>query len=52
MPPTNPKQIALRFNDCINRQDVDGLSSLMTEDHTFIDRQNDTYARKDDEAIN
>ena len=28
---------ALRFNDRINEQDLEGLVELMTEDHTFID---------------
>jgi ketosteroid isomerase-like protein len=47
MPKPSPKQTALRFNDCINRQDIDGLSSLMTEDHTFIDRENGVYTGKE-----
>ncbi|KPK62773.1 hypothetical protein AMJ83_09820 [candidate division WOR_3 bacterium SM23_42] len=36
---TDPKLIALQFNEYINKQDIKGLSSLMTEDHTFIDRK-------------
>jgi ketosteroid isomerase-like protein len=28
---------ALRFNERINRQDLEGLAELMTDDHTFID---------------
>jgi uncharacterized protein (TIGR02246 family) len=32
----DPAEIALNFVDCINRQDVEGLAALMTEDHTFI----------------
>jgi ketosteroid isomerase-like protein len=28
---------ALRFNEKINQQDLEGLAELMTEDHTFID---------------
>jgi predicted SnoaL-like aldol condensation-catalyzing enzyme len=35
----DPKLIALQFNECINSQDIDGLARLMTEDHTFIDRE-------------
>ena len=35
----DPKLTALKFNECINQQDIDGLSNLMTEDHTFIDRE-------------
>ena len=38
----DPKLIALQFNECINRQDLDGLAELMTEDHTFIDREGKT----------
>lgn len=33
------KLIALQFNEYINSQDIDGLARLMTEDHTFIDRE-------------
>lgn len=35
----DPKLIALQFNECINNQDLDGLALLMTDDHTFIDRE-------------
>ena len=28
---------ALRFNERINQQDLEGLVELMTDDHTFID---------------
>jgi predicted SnoaL-like aldol condensation-catalyzing enzyme len=35
----DPKLTSLLFNEAINRQDVDSLSALMTEDHTFIDRE-------------
>ncbi len=31
------KEVALSFVDAINSHDVDRLSELMTEDHTFID---------------
>ncbi|MCD8029759.1 MAG: nuclear transport factor 2 family protein [Bacteroides sp.] len=31
-----PETVALRFNDCINRRDLDGLTSLMTDDHVFV----------------
>lgn len=36
---TDPKSIVLRFNNCINHADIDGLSELMTEDHVFIDTE-------------
>ena len=36
----DPKLTVLEFNKCINTQDIKGLTSLMTEDHTFIDRAN------------
>ena len=29
--------IALKFNEKINQQDLDGLAELMTDDHTFVD---------------
>ncbi len=33
----DPKLIALLFNECITNQNLEGLSALMSEDHTFID---------------
>ncbi len=36
----DPKLTALQFNEYINKHDIKGLSSLMSEDHTFIDRAN------------
>jgi ketosteroid isomerase-like protein len=43
----DPKQAVLQFNECINRRDIDGLSALMTEDHTFIDRDDGEYRGKE-----
>jgi predicted SnoaL-like aldol condensation-catalyzing enzyme len=43
----DPKLTALQFNEYINRQDIDGLSSLMTEDHTFIDRKGEVDKGKE-----
>ncbi len=37
MPTDAPVTIALAFVDRINRHDINGLCSLMTEDHRFID---------------
>lgn len=31
--------IAVRFNDCINGRDVDGLAALMSDDHRFVDAE-------------
>jgi len=39
----DPKLTALQFNEYINNQDINGLSSLMTKDHIFIDRKGDQY---------
>lgn len=39
--------IALRFNECINTQDLAGLAALMTEDHTFIDSANQAIHGKE-----
>lgn len=43
----DPKLTALQFNEYINNQDIKGLSSLMTENHTFIDREDEVYPGKD-----
>jgi predicted SnoaL-like aldol condensation-catalyzing enzyme len=43
----DPKLTALQFNEYINRQDIDGLSSLMTEGHTFIDRKGEVDKGKE-----
>ncbi len=42
----DPKLIALQFNECINHQDLTGLSLLMTDDHTFIDRDDNALQPK------
>jgi hypothetical protein len=34
----HPALIVRQFNDCINNKDLVGLTKLMTDDHTFIDR--------------
>ena len=39
----DPKLTALRFNQCINDHNIDGISNLMSEDHIFIDRHGDKY---------
>jgi len=38
---------ALRFNDRINQQDLEGLVELMTDDHTFIDSEGNVTKGKD-----
>ncbi len=35
---SDPTLIALRFNECINNQNLDGLARLMPDDHAFVDR--------------
>jgi len=37
----------LQFNNYINNLDLEGLSSLMTDDHTFIDSENDALKGKE-----
>jgi ketosteroid isomerase-like protein len=32
-----PEEVVERFNDAINRGDLDGLAGLMTDDHAFTD---------------
>jgi predicted SnoaL-like aldol condensation-catalyzing enzyme len=43
---SNPVKIVKAFNDCINNQDIDGLAALMSEDHTFIDRDESSHGPK------
>jgi ketosteroid isomerase-like protein len=43
----DPKLTALQFNEFINNQDIDGLSGLMTQDHTFIDREGEVDEGKE-----
>lgn len=35
----DPILIALQFNECINKHDLNGLALLMTDDHAFVDRE-------------
>lgn len=35
--------IALQFNECINRNDINGLSNLMTDNHISIDMKNTRF---------
>jgi ketosteroid isomerase-like protein len=38
---------ALAFNDAINGRDLDSLEALMTDDHTFIDSDDNVLAGKE-----
>lgn len=40
----DPKLTALLFNECINKNDIEGLVELMTDNHSLI-----TYGNKDTE---
>jgi ketosteroid isomerase-like protein len=42
----DPLEIVRQFNDCINRQDLDGLAALMTDDHALIDSSAEVHAGK------
>jgi len=42
----NPIEIVERFNECINNQDIEGLSNLMSDDHVFIDRDGSSHGPK------
>jgi hypothetical protein len=39
----DPKLTALQFNEYINNQHIEGIRSLITEDHIFIDRVGEEY---------
>jgi ketosteroid isomerase-like protein len=42
------KAVVSRFNDCINAQDIEGLSRAMTDDHVFIDAADKRVSGKPD----
>ena len=46
MIPEDPISIVQAFNNCINKQDIYGLSDLMAENHTFIDRDGTSHGPK------
>ena len=46
--PTDPAAVVSRFNDCINRRDPDGLSDVMSDDHTFVDTAGTRIAGRTD----
>jgi hypothetical protein len=46
MEPKELISIVNKFNDCINNQDLEGLSDLMSEDHLFIDRDGKSHGPK------
>lgn len=43
----NLKNIVILFNENINRHNIGGLAELMTEDHTFIDSENNSILGKE-----
>lgn len=43
----DPKLTALLFNECINDQNIEGLSNLMTEDHRCIFNKEETKIGKE-----
>jgi hypothetical protein len=42
----DPKLIVLLFNEYINQQDLQGLSTLMADNYVFIDSDNDVQPEK------
>ncbi len=46
-----PKKIALQFNKCITYADIEGLAALMTEDHVFIDTENNRIEGKENNIV-
>ena len=47
----DPQIIALQFNEYISRADINALSSLMTENHIFIDMANNRIVEKSDNIV-
>jgi ketosteroid isomerase-like protein len=46
MNPSDLMLTALKFNEKINHQDLEGLTELMTEDHTFINSEGEATKGK------
>ncbi len=46
MKPQEIMTVALKFNEKINQQDLKDLAELMTDDHTFIDSDNNATKGK------
>lgn len=46
MDPKDGRRLVSSFNDCINAQDLAGLSALMTDDHVFIDKADNRVVGK------
>ena len=46
MDPVDPQKTVLEFNDYINGRNIDGLSSLMPDDYTFIDTDDNVITGK------
>ena len=42
----SPALVAQRFNDCINRHDLDGLTRLMHDEHAFVDQDGNVHQPK------
>ena len=42
----DPRSVAAAFNDRINARDLDGLTALMTDDHTFVDPAGHTITHR------
>lgn len=42
-----PEETANKFNEFINARDISGLSSMMTNDHSFIDTLDNTITGKE-----
>jgi ketosteroid isomerase-like protein len=40
----DPSAVAVRFNDCITNRDIEALTDLMTDDHTFTDTAGNTVS--------
>ena len=43
----SPSAVVSEFNQAINNREVESLSTLMTEDHTFIDSSDEVHAGKE-----
>lgn len=44
----DPREIVEQFNQCINNRDISGLSKLMSDNHLFIDSENNRQSGKEE----
>jgi ketosteroid isomerase-like protein len=47
LPSSTMKEVVFAFIECINTHDIEGLGTLMSDDHTFIDAHNNQVSGRE-----